>query len=73
MGEGRVVVFYSQLWAKVPKRVVVKLLLIIWDQDDRDPVSTDDVPPNKTSHILLCDGDQCFNFDSFGEVVYVGY
>ena len=73
MGGGGVVVFYSQLWEKVPERVVVELLPIVWDQDFRDLVFADDVPLNKASHVLLCDGGQGFNFYPFGEVVYADY
>ena len=41
---------------KIPKRVVVKLLSIIWDQDSRDPVSTDDISLDEALYIFLCDG-----------------
>ena len=73
MGGGGVVVFDSQLWAKIPEGVVVKLFLVIKDQDSRDPILADDVPLNEASHILLYDGGQGFNFYPFGEIVYADY
>ena len=66
-------VFDSQLWAKALERVVVKLLPVIQDQDSRDLVSADDVPPDKTPYVLFCDEGQGFSFYPFGEVVYADY
>ena len=52
---------------------VVELFPVIEDQDSRDPIPADDVPPDKASHILLCDGGQGFSFYPFGEIVYTNY
>ena len=46
----------SQLWAKIPKGVVVKLFPGIWDQDSRDLVPANNVLPDKASYVFLCDG-----------------
>ena len=73
MGRGRVVVFDSRLWAKIPEKVAVELLPIIWDQDFRDPVFADNVPLDKALHIFLGDGGQGFSFFPFGEVAYADY
>ena len=56
MGEWGVMILDSQLWEKISEQVVVKLFSAIWDQDSRDPIPADDVPPNKALYVLLCDG-----------------
>ena len=63
----------SQLWAKISEQVAVKLFSAIWDQDSRDPIPADDVPPDEASYVLLCDGGQGFNFHPFGKVIYVDH
>ena len=73
VGRGGVVVLDPQLWAKISEGVVVELFPVIWNQDSRDPISTDDVPPNEASYILFCDGGQGFNFYSLCEIVYAYY
>ena len=73
MGEGGVMVFDPQLRAKISEWVIVELFPIIWNQNSRDPIPTDDVPPDEAPHVLLCDGGQGFNFYLFCEVVYAYY
>ena len=36
-------------------------------------IPTNDIPPYKASHVLLCDGGQGFNLHPFSEVIYVDY
>ncbi|XP_030958898.1 probable RNA-dependent RNA polymerase 1 [Quercus lobata] len=38
-----------------------------------DPIPTDNVPPDKASHVFLYGGGQGFNFYPFGEIVYADY
>ena len=73
MGEGEGVVFDPQLWAKISEGVVVKLFIVVWDQDSGDPIFADDVPLDEALHVPLCDGGQGFNFYPICEVVYVDY
>ena len=73
MGKGGVVVFYSQLWAKIPEWVIVELFPIVWDQDPRDPMPADDMPLDKASHVLLYNGYQGFSFHPLCEIVYAYY
>ena len=62
-----------QLWVKILEGVIVKLFPVIWDQDSRDPIPADDVPPDEAPHVLLCNGGQDFSFYPFCEVVYAYY
>ena len=68
-----VVVLNLYLWAKVSVRIVVKLFPVVWDQDPRDPIPADDIPPNKVSHVLLCNDCQGFSSYPLCEVVYAYY
>ena len=73
MGGWEVVILDPQLWAKIPERVVVELLSVIWDQDCRDPLSADDVSLEEALYIFLHDGGQGFNFHPFGKVIYADH
>ena len=53
MGEGGVMVFDPQLRAKISEWVIVKLFPIIWNQNSRDPIPTDDVPPDEAPHVWI--------------------
>ena len=43
----------SQLQTEVPKYAVVELLSVVRDKHFRYHVPVDDIPPNKTSNVLL--------------------
>ena len=73
MGGGGVMDFDPQLWAKILEWVVVELFYVIWDQNPRDPIPTDDMPPDEASHVLLCNGFQSFSFYPLCAVVYAYY
>ena len=49
-------IFNPQLRVKILEGVIVELFPVVWNQDPRDPIPTDDVPPDKVSHVLLRDG-----------------
>ena len=75
LGEGRggVVVFDPQLWTKILEGVIVELFSFVLDQDPRDPILADDMPPDEASHVLLCNGCQSFSFYPLYEVIYAYY
>ena len=56
VGGRGVVIPDSQLWAKIPEWLVVKLLSIVRDQDTRDSVLADNFSPDEVSYIFLRDG-----------------
>ena len=49
-------IFYPQLRAKIPEGVIIELFPVVLDQDPRDPILVDDVPPDKASYIFLHNG-----------------
>ena len=66
-------IFYPQLRAKIPEGVIIELFPVVLDQDPRDPILVDDVPPDKASYIFLHNGGLGFGFHPLCEVVYAYY
>ena len=52
----RVVILDPQLRAEISERVVIELLTVVRDQYSGYPVPAYDIPPDKTSDVLLRDG-----------------
>ena len=73
VGEGGVMIFYPQLRAKILEGVIIELFPVVLDQDPRDPILVDDVPPDKASYIFLHNGGLGFGFHPLCEVVYAYY
>ena len=63
----------SQLLAKILEWLIIELLLVVWNQDTRDPVPTEDVSLDEVSYIFLRDGGQGFSFHQFGKVIYTDH
>ena len=73
MGGWEVVILDPQLWAKIPKWLVVELFSIVRNQYSKDPVPANDISLDKVSYVFLHNGGECFSFHLFGKVIYTNH